>query len=72
MNLESYSKCFDRDDNGMFVKDDYRNILKELICKDVLEIFNMYIPIGSDYRHDWKVIDYHYLLRDMMKDYYKV
>jgi len=73
MNLESYSKCFGKDnDNKMFVKVDYRMVLKELICKDVKEIFDKYIPIGSDYQHDWKLIDYHYLLRDMMREHLKV
>jgi hypothetical protein len=68
MNLKSYSKCFDKDDKGIYVKDDYKTILKELIYKDMLEIFDKYILIGSDYRHDWKLSDYYYLLRDMMKE----
>jgi hypothetical protein len=68
MNFKSYSKCFDKDDKGIFVKGDYRTILKELIYKDVLEIFDKVIYTNSDYRHDWKLIDYYYLLRDMMKE----
>jgi hypothetical protein len=72
MNLESYSKYFDKDDKYVFVKDEYKEVLNKVIGNDVLEIMDKYIPIGSEYRHDWKFIDYYYLLRDMMRDYYKV
>jgi hypothetical protein len=69
MNLETYSKYFVKDDTYTFVKDEYKSDLNKLVCNDVLEIFDKYIPIGSDYRHDWKFIDYYYLLRDMMKEH---
>lgn len=74
MNIKTYSHYYTKDDKyNIIVKDEFRNELKELIYKDVLEIFDNYINIGNtDYRIDWKLIDYYYLLRDMMKDYYKV
>lgn len=72
MNLESYSKYFVKDHKYTFVKDEYKEILNKVICNDVLEIIDKYIPIGSEYRHDWKFIDYYYLLRDMMREHLKV
>ena len=72
MNFKVYSNCFNKDNNNnIFIKDEYRTILKDLIYKDVLEVIDKYIIMGSDYTHDWKLTDYQYLLLDMMKEHFK-
>ena len=74
MNFKSYSIYFYKDDkNEVRIKSEFRTILKEIIYKDVKEIFDKYILMGSvDYRVDWKISDYQWVLFCMMQEYYLI